>query len=194
MGTLLHVFAVWPLLTSPQVAAAADQTSCPSFVDLERRLDAKIRVILALKAGVALDEFSRKHASRGLNFWDDVGVNRETALIAGVADGNAQVTDSLVCVFDRNDRLLSCRRECCRYTTRTITKAQYDSINAGEARAEVERRLCSASNSEVDPKNAKRLSIYYHIDLPVGHHDEGQTVMLVFDRGKLSTKGMSPYY
>jgi hypothetical protein len=46
----------------------------------------------------------------------------------------------------------------------------------------------------VDPKNAKRLSIYYHIDLPVGHHDEGQTVMLVFDRGKLSTKGMSPYY
>lgn len=40
----------------------------------------------------------------------------------------------------------------------------------------------------------RRANLYYHIDLPVGHHDEGQTVMLVFEDGKLASKDMSPYY
>ena len=35
---------------------------------------------------------------------------------------------------------------------------------------------------------------YYHIPLPVGHHDEGQTVMLVFEGNRLVSKDMNPYY
>jgi hypothetical protein len=46
----------------------------------------------------------------------------------------------------------------------------------------------------VDKKHPNRVSISYHIDLPIGHHDEGQTVLLVFEGGKLTSKGMSPYY
>ena len=64
----------------------------------------------------------------------------------------------------------------------------------GDTKADVERRLCSPSASETDPKNPKRVTLYFHIDLPVGHHDEGQTVMLVFEHGKMVSKGMSPYY
>jgi hypothetical protein len=182
------------LLIHAEPVGAAETPTCPSFGELTRRLDAKINDILALQPGVALEEFTRKYASQALNFWDDVGVNKDTVFIVGVKDGNAQVTDQLVCLFDRSDRLLSCQRECCRYTTRTITEAQYNSIKPGETRAGIERRLCSASDSEVDPKNARRVSIYYHIDLPVDHHDEGQTVMLVFESGTLTSKGMSPYY
>ena len=64
----------------------------------------------------------------------------------------------------------------------------------GEARAEVEGRLCSPSGSEADKKKPKQVSIYYHVDLPIGPHHEGQTVMLIFEDGKVASKGMSPYY
>jgi len=110
------------------------------------------------------------------------------------AEGNAQVSDNLVCRFDKNDRLLWCKRECCRAKARTITLEQYNALKTGEARAGVEARLCSPSAAEADPKNPGRVNTYYHIDLPVGHHDEGQTVWLVFEKGALTSKDMNPYY
>jgi hypothetical protein len=115
-------------------------------------------------------------------------------LFVAVTERNAQVSDEVVCRFDRNDRLLWCRRECCRGETRTITLDQYNSLTVGETRGVVEGRLCSPSDVEADPKNSKRVSTYYHIDLPVGHHDEGQTVLLIFEDGTLSSKDMNPYY
>src|SRR5262249_30904670 len=156
-------------------ASAADAPRCPSFKELGQRVDAKISEILTLTPGMPLTEFTSKHASQGLNFWDDVGRDKETVFFVGVSDGNTQVIDELVCRFDRSDRLRSCKRECCRSTTRTITEAQYKAISVGEARAEIERRLCSPSDSEADKKSPTRVSIYYHIDLPIGEHDEGQT-------------------
>jgi hypothetical protein len=180
-------------MAAAQQGAVADRTGpCPSFTELGRRVDAKIREIVALKPGMSLEEFSRKYGSPGLNFWDDVGPDRENVFFVSVVDGNAHVSDELVCRFDRRDRLRSCRRECCRATTRTISKTQYNSIASGESRADLERRLCSPSNVEIDQKT-KRVSIYYHIDLPIGHHDEGQTVTLAFEGGKLTSKSMSPY-
>jgi hypothetical protein len=186
LGTMLAGIA--------QPVRAAEAPACPSFAELGRRVDARIDEIKALKPGLTLKEFTTRFASQGLNFWDDVGSERETVFFVVVAEGNAQVSDELVCRFDRSERLRSCRRECCRGTTRTITEEQYKAVAVGETRPELERRLCSASDSEVDPKKATRVSTYYHIDLPVGHHDEGQTVMFIFEDGKLSSKGMSPYY
>jgi hypothetical protein len=185
VGTLLAPTAKPP--------SGADAPGCPSFRELGRRVDAKIEGILALKPGMPLNEFS-KYASQGLNFWDDVGADKETVFFVGVTDGNAHVSDELVCRFGRDDRLRSCKRDCCRSTTRTINEAQYSALAVGDGRAEVERRLCSPSDSEADTKSPNRVSIYYHIDLPVGHHDEGQTVMLIFQYGRLASKGMSPYY
>jgi hypothetical protein len=171
---------------------AGETPVCPSFAELGRRLDAKVEEIEALEPGLPLQDFTR-HAIPSLNFWDDVGSERETGFLVAVSDGNTQVSDNLICRFDRSERLRSCRRECCRYTTRTITKEQYDSIAAGETRDALERRLCSPSDSEVDAENAARASTYYHIDLPIGHHDEGQGVMLRFEDGRLTSKHMSPY-
>src|SRR5262249_23083735 len=131
------------------------------------------RASLALKPGVPLHEFSN-YASQGLNVWDNVGADKETVFFVGVTDGNAHVSDELVCRFGRDDCLRSCKRECCRSTTRTISEAQYNALAVGDARREVERRFCSPSDSEADTKRPNRVSIYYHIDLPVGHHDEGQ--------------------
>ena len=62
----------------------------------------------------------------------------------------------------------------------------------GESRETIERRLCSPSN--VERQNGGHVATYYHIPIPVGHHDEGQTVMLVFEASKLVSMGMSPYY
>jgi hypothetical protein len=61
----------------------------------------------------------------------------------------------------------------------------------GESRSEVEERLCSPSDVET---KGQQVLAYYHIPLPVGHHDEGQTVMLVFEGNRLVSKDMSPYY
>ena len=182
------------LLAPTGPASAADAPRCPSFEELGRRVDARIDGILALTPGMPLREFTGKHASQGLNFWDNVDRDKETVFFVGVSDADASVSDELVCRFDQSDRLRSCKRECCRSTTRRITEAQYKAISVGEARADVESRLCSPSRAEADKKNPKRVSIYYHIDLPIGHHDEGQTVMLTFQDGKLASKGMSPYY
>jgi hypothetical protein len=167
---------------------------CPSFADLGKQVDAKVEAITALEPGLPLEDFTAKFASPALNFWDNVGTDRETVFFVTSGDGNAQVSDELVCRFDQRERLRSCKRECCRSATRTIEETQYNSLEIGTTRRDVERRLCSPSASEADNKNSKRLFTYYHIDLPIGHHDEGQTVMLVFDDGKLSSKGMSPYY
>jgi hypothetical protein len=65
-------------------------------------------------------------------------------------------------------------------------------LQLGESRAAVERRLCPPS--WVESESASRGRLYYHSPVPVGHHDEGQTVMLEFDEDRLSFKGMSPYY
>jgi hypothetical protein len=165
--------------------------ACPLFGDLGRRVDERIK---AIRPGVTLTQFTKAYARPALNFWDDVGSERETVFFIGVADGNAQVSDELVCRFNKSDRLLWCRRECCRSETRTISSDQYTSLKAGETRAALEARLCSPSDVEVDPKNPRRVSTYYHIDLPVGHHDEGQTVVLVFEDGALVSKKMGPYY
>lgn len=173
---------------------ATDVGRCPSFAALGRRVDANVHDILSLKPGLPLKEFTSSYASPALNFWDDVGSDKETVFFVAVTDGNAQVSDQLVCRFDRGERLRSCRKECCRNAGRTITQEQYSSLVVGDARPEVERRLCSPSDVEVDRKKATRVSTYYDIDLPVGHHDEGQTVVLVFEEGKLMSKDMSPYY
>ena len=76
---------------------------------------------------------------------------------------------------------------------RTITEVWYNSLAVGESRSEVERRLCSPSDSDPDPKNPGRVTVYYHIDIPVPFHDEGQTVYLTFEGGKLVSKDMSVY-
>jgi hypothetical protein len=78
------------------------------------------------------------------------------------------------------------------FRSRSVTLEQYESLQLGESRAAVESRLCSPSWEEAE--SAGRSKTYYHIPLPVGHHDEGQTVMLAFDNDLLSFKGMSPYY
>jgi hypothetical protein len=178
---------------APQ-ASAVGPLDCPSFPVLGRRLDAKVAEVIALKPGLPLTEFDGKYAFRALNFWDDVGSERETVFFVGVKEGNASVSDQVVCRFDQSDRLRSCRKECCRHATRTITKEQYDSLALGDSRTDVERRLCSPSDWEVDKKAPTNITTYYHIDLPIHHHDEGQTVMLVFKGGKLTSRDMSPYY
>lgn len=175
-------------------ASAQTTAACPSFAALGRRVDARVHEITSLKPGLPLREFTAQYARPALNFWDDVGSDRETVFSVPMSEGNAYVSDQLVCRFDRSERLRWCKKECCRGTTRTITKAQYDSLVPGEARVVVEERLCSPSASEVDRRAPKRFMTYYHIDLPVDHHDEGQTVMLIFEAGKLLSKGMSPYY
>jgi len=146
---------------------------CPSFTDLGKQVDARVETIMALEPGLPLKAFTAEFASPALNFWDNVGWERETVFSVAATDGNAQVSDELVCRFDRAQRFRSCKRECCRSTTRTITETQYKSLAIGSTQSEVERRLCSPSDSEADPKNSKRLVTYYHIDLPIGHHDEG---------------------
>jgi hypothetical protein len=170
---------------------AAETPACPSFSELGRQIDKRVQ---AIKPGRSLREFTSEFATQALNFWDRIGSQRETVFFVTVEEGNAQVTDELVCRFDKNDLLLWCKRECCRGHVRTITLEQYNALTIGESRAAVERRLCSPSDVAVDPKDSTRVSTYYHIDLPVGHHDEGQTVMLVFKSAALSSKGMSPYY
>ena len=187
VGTLL-----WTSASVLAGSAPADTLPvCPSFAALGRRVDDRVR---AIKPGLTLKEFTSQVATQALNFWDNVGWQRETVFFVTVTEGNAQVSDEVVCRFDRNDRLVRCKRECCRGETRTITLDQYNSLAVGETRAVVEGRLCSPSDAEADPKNAKLVRTYYHIDLPVGHHDEGQTVLLVFENGTVSSKGMSPYY
>jgi hypothetical protein len=52
-------------------------------------VDAKVADILALRPGMPLSEFTSKHATQALNFWDDVGVDKETVFVVGVAEGNA---------------------------------------------------------------------------------------------------------
>lgn len=113
-------------------------------------------------------------------------ISAPVVFFVGVTENTAQVSDQVVCRFDRSERLRSCRKACCRNAGRTITQEQYGSLLIGEARQEVERRLCSPSDVGADRKKVGRVSTYYHIDLPVGHHDEGQTVMLVFEGGKLT--------
>jgi hypothetical protein len=192
LSTLALGTALLAHLASP--APAQTTTPCPSFAALGRRVDARVHEITSLKPGLPLREFTAQYARPALNFWDDVGPDRETVFFVPMSEGNADVSDELVCRFDRNERLRWCKKECCRGTTRTITKEQYDSLAPGDARAIIEKRLCSPSTSEVDRKVPTRVTTYYHIDLPVDHHDEGQTVMLIFEAGRLSSKGMSPYY
>jgi hypothetical protein len=175
------------LLPDPVTADDAP-VPCPSFAELGARLD---REIASLKPGTPLRDFTRDFASQALNF--ERPTSPEGALfIVGVSEGNATVTDELQCRFDAGERLVSCHRECCRDSIRQITPEQYESLAQGETREEVERRLCSPSDTE--RQGADRISTYYHIALPIGHHDEGQTVLLVFERGKLVFMGMSPYY
>lgn len=180
------------LLCSAQRAWA--DGGCPSFQDLGQQLDRKVAEIIALKPGLPLKDFTDRFARPALNFWDNVGSDRETVFFVMALDGDSQVVDQLVCRFDQQERLQRCTRECCRHTSRTITEEQYNSLVVGELRREVERRLCSPSDVEGDEKDSNRISTYYHIDLPVGHHDEGQAVKLIFQDARLSSKDMNPYY
>jgi hypothetical protein len=149
--------------------------------------------VKSIKPGVSLKEFTTSGpARRALNFWNEVpGGLRETVFFVSASDGNSVVRDQVVCRFSKNDILLSCKRVCCRGQGRSISLEQYNSLEVGEAQAAVERRLCTPSDSERD--GPRRLKTYYHIALPVGHHDEGQTVMLLFEDGSLVSKAMSPY-
>jgi hypothetical protein len=175
------------------VAAAASQAveagaSCPSFDVLRVKLN---RQIAALKPGLPLREFTHGFASQALNF--ETPTSHEGALfIVGISEGNAAVTDELQCRFDSAKKLIACHRECCAYNIRDITPAHFESLVVGESRETVEARLCSPSTFE--KKKGGRVATYYHIDLPIDHHDEGQTVMLVYERGRLVSKAMSPYY
>jgi hypothetical protein len=150
------------------------------------------RKTAAIKPGVSLEEFERSGIRRALNFWDPApGGLRETVFFVSARTGNASVSDELVCRFDRSDRLVGCKLECCRGEGRLITIAQYHSVRIGDSRSTVEERLCSPSDVEVEQEKIKTS---YHIAVPIGHHDEGQTVMLIFKGDRLSWKGMSPYY
>jgi hypothetical protein len=195
-----HVIAnrSWALLALLAIIAVphatADKLECPSFVDLGHRLDAKVAEVLALKPGLPLKSFQGHYAYQALNFWTKVGAARETVFFVVVEEGNAYISDEVSCRFGRDDRLQACRRECCRSSVRTISKAQYDGVAAGDVRERLERSLCGPSNAEGDAKNPRRTTLYYHVDLPIGHHDEGQTAMLVFEDNKLVSKDMSPYY
>jgi hypothetical protein len=162
--------------------------ACPSFGTLRAKLDQRIA---DLKPGLALREFTRGFASQALNF-EKPTYFQGALFIVAISEGNATVTDELQCRFDASEQLISCRRECCQYTIREMTLDQYTSLAKGESREAVEGRLCSPSSTE--RQSAGRVATYYHVPLPVGHHDEGQTAMLVFEDGKLSSKGMSPYY
>jgi hypothetical protein len=175
-------------LAAPASEAVEAQASCPSFDILRAKLN---RQIAALKPGMPLQEFTHGFASQALNF--ETPTSREGALFfVGVSEGNATVTDELQCRFDSAKKLISCHRECCAYNSREISPAQFESLVIGESRQAIELRLCSPSTHE--GQKGGRVATYYHIDLPIGHHDEGQTVMLVYERGKLISKGMSPYY
>ena len=169
------------------LAAETSQT-CPSFKALGLQVDAKIA---AIKPGTSLKEFTTTTASRAFDF--DNPKSREGALFfVGVREGNASVVDGFSCRFDSSGELVRCRRECCRSEVRQVSLDQYNSIAIGQTRSEVEARLCTPSDTESE--KPRKLKTYYHIALPVGHHDEGQTVMLVFEEDRLSFKGMSPYY
>ena len=175
-------------LVAPAKQVVDVQASCPSFDILRAELN---RQVAALKPGLPLQEFTRAFASQALNF--ETPTSRDGALfIVGVSEGNATVTDELRCRFDLDKKLISCHRECCAYDIRDITPVQFQSLVMGESREAVEARYCSPSSHE--RQKGGRVATYYHIDLPIGHHDEGQTVMLVYEQGKLISKDMSPYY
>jgi len=175
-------------LAAPASQAVDSHASCPSFDILRAKLN---RQIAALRPGIPLQEFTHAFASQALNF--ETPTSREGALfIVGASEGNAMVTDELQCRFDSGNKLISCHRECCAYSIRDITAVQFQLLAIGESREAVEARLCAPSLHE--RQKGGRVATYYHIDLPIGHHDEGQTVMLVYERGKLISKDMSPYY
>jgi len=188
----------WPILGLVISAGLAPTTAgtvepiplpgCPSFKTLGVTLDQRIA---GLKPGLTLQEFTKTFASQALNF--EHPQSREGALFfIGVSDGNASVTDEVQCRFDRAGRLISCHRECCRSETRSVTLEQYNSLAVGQSRSDIEARLCSPSHAERASRIKLRTS--YHIALPVGHHDEGQGVLLIFENDRLTFKGMSPYY
>jgi hypothetical protein len=188
--SLIVLFAFDPGVVAAQATANAPaaEVRCPSFSTLRVELD---RRVAALKPGLKLQEFTREFASQALNF--EHPQSREGAgFIVGVSEGNATVTDNLHCRFDSQGLLVRCRRECCRYTGRRVTLEQYDAIAVGQTRSEIEARLCSPSFVERDTPS--KVKTYYHIALPVAHHDEGQGVLLVFENDRLTFKGMSPYY
>jgi hypothetical protein len=179
---------MWLAGAQATVTTPATAVGCPSFSALGVELD---RRISALKPGLTLHEFTSGFASQALNF--EHPQSREGAgFIVGVSEGNATVTDNLHCRFDARGLLVRCRRECCRYTGRRVTLEQYDAIATGQTRSEVEARLCSPSF--VEREGRSKVKTYYHIPLPVAHHDEGQGVLLVFENDRLTFKGMSPYY
>jgi hypothetical protein len=178
------------LATIAAATSIAEEASqpCPSFKALGLQLDAKIA---AIKPGIPLKEFTTTTASRAFDF-DDPKSRKGALFLIGVREGNASVVDELDCWFDSGGRLIRCRLVCCRSESRRVSLGQYNAIAIGQTRAEVEAVLCAPSDTESEKLGT--VKTYYHIPLPVGHHDEGQTVMLVFDNGRLSSKGMSPYY
>lgn len=180
-----------PPQTQASGTPADEPSQCPSFDELGLKVDRRVD---AIRPGVTLREFTTTAAvTRALNFWDEVpGSLRETVFFMSAGEGNAIVSDNIVCRFDSGDRLVSCERVCCRAQSRTVTLEQYNSLRLGESRSAVEGRLCSPS--WVETESASRVKTYYHVPLPVGHHDEGQAVMLVFDHNELSFKDMNPYY
>jgi hypothetical protein len=182
------VAVVLGLQSLSAAAVRADApASCPPFGPLREKLD---RRIAGLKPGVPLQEFTQGFASQALHFETPTAYGG-ALFIVGMAEGNATATDTLRCRFDSANKLISCHRECCAYTIREVTLDQFKSVAVGDTRAAVEQRLCSPSTTE--KRGAAGIATRYYIDLPVGHHDEGQTVMLVYERGRLVSKSMSPY-
>lgn len=167
--------------------ATAARTPCPSFSSLARKLDLKIA---GIKPGITLKDFRAQVGTESLNFEDPQ--SREGALFdVFVSEGNATVSDVVSCRFNSAARLIACHKECCRGYNRRITQEQYDSLATGTPKSEVFRSLCSPAETEQD---GPRLKAYYHNPVPVFGHDEGQGVMLVFERDRLISKGMSVYY
>ncbi len=171
----------------PLLPGTSGPTSCPSFATLERRLDLKVA---GIKPGTPLKEFRVQVGSESLNFENPQSA--EGALFdVVVSEGNATVSDVISCRFNSAARLIACHKECCRARSRRITQQQYDALATGASRADVYRSLCSPGDVERD---GPRLKVYYHNPAPVFGHDEGQGVMLVFERDRLTSKGMSVYY
>jgi hypothetical protein len=184
---VIVVIAVSTAASQAASGAVSPSTPCPSFEALGRQLD---RRFAQVKPGTTLADFVVQVAPRALDF--DTPQSREGAMFdLFISEGNATVSDNLTCRFDRTDRLLSCRKECCRSRSRLIAPEVFAALAIGDTRASVIQRACSPSLLE---RKGSRVNAYYHDPTPIFGHDEGQTVLLTFEHERLVSKDKSPYY
>jgi hypothetical protein len=165
-----------------------DSTDCPSFDELGLELDERIK---NLRVGLSLSSFTSEFAVQALEWERRADGSREAYFLGVVERGNASVSDSLLCRFDSENRLIACQRECCRARSRQMTLDVYHSLPLGEQMSTIRERLCSPGY--VERKGLSQTNWYFWVDIPVAHHGS-QGVLLVFQDELLAFKGISPYY